>query len=276
MNKELFLFLQGKVVKIDRGGPESRVGQILSVADDYITVLTEEDGVVFYNTHHIKSLTDNVKQGLDLEFNIPEDFEYIKAQDFRSVLASLRFRWVQVNRGGPEVLEGVLDEAAKDYITIISNEEVIRLSMFHIRSISYGVKVEKIERKEAEAKEKDGKKQDNKATEKDASKEKDSKKQDNKVTEKDVSKEKDGKKQDNKVTEKDVSKEKDGKKQDNKATEKDASKEKDGKKQDNKATEKDASKEKDVKKQHNKANEIDGKKQDNVVNKEEAKEEKTE
>ena len=262
MKKELFLFLQGKVVKIDRGGPESRVGQILSVADDYITVLTKEDGVVFYNTHHIKSVTDNVKQGLDLQFDIPEGFEYIKAQDFKSVLDNLRFRWVQVNRGGPEKLEGVLDEASEDYITIISNEEVIRLSMYHIRNISYGVKVEKIEREQA--KEKDGKKQDDKANEKKSSKEKDGQKQDDKVNEKKSSKEKDGQKQDNKTNEKDAAKEKDGQKQDNKTNEKDAAKEKDGQKQDNKANEKDASKEKG------------GQKQGNTVNKGKAKEGKTE
>ncbi|WP_201741230.1 hypothetical protein [Pradoshia eiseniae] len=214
MKKEWFHFLQGKVVKIDRGGPESRIGQILSVADDYITVLTKEDGVVFYNTHHIKSVTDNVKQGLDLQFDIPEGFENIKAQDFKSVLDNLRFRWVQVNRGGPEKLEGVLDEAADDYITIISNEEVIRLSMYHIRNISYGVKVEKIESEQAE--EKDSQKQDDKANEKKSSKEKDGQKQDNKANEKKSSKEKDRQKQDDKANGKKSSKEKGGKKQGNK------------------------------------------------------------
>ena len=30
-----------------------------------------------------------------------------------------------------------------DFITIVSNEEIIRIALFHIRNISYGVKVEK-------------------------------------------------------------------------------------------------------------------------------------
>ena len=49
---------------------------------------------------------------------------------------------MKINRGGPETLEGVLDDINDDYVTIIANEEVIRLSMFHIRNVSYGVKVE--------------------------------------------------------------------------------------------------------------------------------------
>lgn len=180
MNKELLRSLQGKVVKVDRGGPESRVGQILSVKDDYITVLTERDGLVYYNAQHIKSLTDNVKQGLDLKFDIPKDFNYIKGKDFKSVLDNLKFHWVQVNRGGPEMLEGVLDETTDDFITIIVNEEVIRLSLFHIRSISNGVKVETIKPEEVESKEKDGKKQNKK----EASKEKGGKKQNKKANKK--------------------------------------------------------------------------------------------
>ena len=35
-----------------------------------------------------------------------------------------------------------LREEGGDYITIISNEEIIRISLFHIRNISYGVKLE--------------------------------------------------------------------------------------------------------------------------------------
>ena len=132
-----------KVVRIDRGGPESRIGKLLSVEDDYITLLTEDDGVAYYMTHHIKSITDNAKQGLEFNIEIPENFEFLKANNCISVLEKLKFHWVQINRGGPETLEGVLNEANDDFVTIISNEEIIRLSMFHIRNISYGVKIEK-------------------------------------------------------------------------------------------------------------------------------------
>ncbi|WP_206435527.1 hypothetical protein [Siminovitchia acidinfaciens] len=158
MNKDLMRSLQDRVVKIDRGGPESRVGKMLEVAYDHITVLTEGDGVVYYNTHHIKSLTENVKKGLNLELETPEELDYIKAGDFKSVLRGLKSRWVQINRGGPEMLEGVLEEANDDFIKVISNEEVVWVSRFHIRNISHGAKVEKGKSEKAD---KDGKKQNN-------------------------------------------------------------------------------------------------------------------
>ena len=142
MKKEMLLTLVDKVVKVDRGGPESRIGKLLAVDEDCITLLTEDEGIVYYKTHHIKSLTDNAKNELQFNIEIPEDFEYKKGANFKSVLEELEYHWVKINRGGPETLEGVLDDINEDYVTIVANEEVIRLSMFHIRNVSYGVKVE--------------------------------------------------------------------------------------------------------------------------------------
>ncbi|MEK3887793.1 hypothetical protein [Bacillus sp. FSL K6-3431] len=152
MNKELMLSLVDKVIKIDRGGPESRVGKVLAAEEDHLTVLTEDEGVIYYNTQHIKSLSDNAKQGLKFELEIPEDFEFVRAQDFKSVCDSLKYHWIKVNRGGPESLEGVLDDVNDDFMVVVSNEEIVRLSMFHVRNISYGVKVEKQEADKSENK----------------------------------------------------------------------------------------------------------------------------
>ena len=151
MNKDLITSLMNKVVRIDRGGPESRIGKLLSVEDDHITLLTENDGVVYYLTRHIKSITDNAKHGLEFNIEIPEGFEFLRASNCKSVLEKLNCQWVQINRGGPETLEGVLNEANDDFVTIISNEEVVRISMFHIRNISYGAKIKKTESSESES-----------------------------------------------------------------------------------------------------------------------------
>ena len=151
MNKDLITSLMNKVVRIDRGGPESRIGKLLSVEDDHIALLTENDGVVYYMTHHIKSITDNAKQGLEFNIEVPENFEFLKDNKCISVLEKLKYRWVKINRGGPETLEGVLNEANDDFVTIISNEEIIRIATFHIRNISYGVKIEKTKSEESES-----------------------------------------------------------------------------------------------------------------------------
>ncbi|GIN84741.1 hypothetical protein J6TS2_11270 [Heyndrickxia sporothermodurans] len=47
-----------KSIQINQGGPDSKYGVLQEVTDDYLVVNTEDDGVVFYNTHHIKSITE--------------------------------------------------------------------------------------------------------------------------------------------------------------------------------------------------------------------------
>ena len=150
MNKKMILSLVDKVIKVDRGGPESRVGRLLAAHEDHITLLTEDEGIIYYKTQHIKSLTLNAKNESEFDFEVPRGFKFITAKDFKSVLEKLNHRWVKINRGGPETLEGiiVMDDVNDDFITIVSHEEIIKLSMFHIRNISYGVKVGKSKKDE--------------------------------------------------------------------------------------------------------------------------------
>lgn len=144
MNKEMLLSLVGKVVRVDRGGPESRIGKLLAGNENYLTLLTEDHGIVYYKTHHIKSITENSKNEMSINVELPEDFKLIEEVDFKGVLKKLEHQWVKINRGGPETLEGVMKDVSDDFAVIVYNEEVIRLSMFHIRNISHGVKAEKV------------------------------------------------------------------------------------------------------------------------------------
>ncbi len=162
MNIELLQSLVGEVLKIDRGGPESRIGKLLTVGEDYFTFLSKEDGVILYKTYHIKSVTQNSKKSVEFDVVIPEDLNILKGADFKSALTELKYKWVKINRGGKESVEGVLDDSTDDYLTLIVNEDVIRISMFHIRSVSYGAVVEEIKKDEAknESKDKDEKKED--------------------------------------------------------------------------------------------------------------------
>jgi spore coat protein B len=61
MNIDINKYFIGKVIRVDRGGPESRIGMLLDASEDHLCLLTEEDGVVYYNTKHIKSFTDKIK-----------------------------------------------------------------------------------------------------------------------------------------------------------------------------------------------------------------------
>lgn len=143
MKKDMIESLVDKVIKVDRGGPESRIGRVLAAEDDYFTLLHDDEGIIYYNTQHVKSVTYNSKSQADFEYDLPRNFKYVKASDFKGILQKLTLRWVKINRGGPETLEGVLDVVTDDFVTIVSNEEIIRVALFHIRNISYGVKLEK-------------------------------------------------------------------------------------------------------------------------------------
>ncbi|WP_205688839.1 hypothetical protein [Bacillus sp. BHET2] len=157
MNKELMTSLVGKVLKVNRGGPESRMGKLLYGGDDHFALLTEKDGVVYYNSAHVKSISQNSKSGMPDNAS-EEVLEFMKEDTLGALLTSLQYQWVKINRGGPEKLEGVLDNSNEDYITLVLNEEVIRLATFHVKSISYVAN----EKKEGSSDQKeDSKKEDN-------------------------------------------------------------------------------------------------------------------
>lgn len=139
MNKEMLMDLAGSVVRVDRGGPESRIGMLISVEDDYFTLLTKEDGLVYYRMQHIKSLTHDSKSKMETEVQVPENFEFFTGNDFQTCICNMKHCWVKINRGGHEKLEGVLDEICDDYVTIIAKEQIIHVAMFHIRNMSYGL-----------------------------------------------------------------------------------------------------------------------------------------
>ncbi|WP_179965976.1 hypothetical protein [Lysinibacillus antri] len=137
MNQELLSHLVGQVIRVDRGGPHSAVGRLLYAGSDFFVIMTKKDGVVIYKTHHVKSITHDSKDGMDDDRG-PDNLEAFNKPDFLSVISQFCKRWVKIN---PEKLEGVLDEVNDDYITIINKEEIIHVSVFHIRNMSTGMGV---------------------------------------------------------------------------------------------------------------------------------------
>jgi spore coat protein B len=136
MSNDIYKNFIGKVIRVDRGGPESRIGMLMDVSEDHLCLLTEDDGIVYYNTKHIKSFTDNMKGEMEFNIKVPKDLKFKKAANFQDLLDSLKLKWVKINRGGPEKLEGVITDVNKDFVSLIINEEFVRLSIFHIKNIS--------------------------------------------------------------------------------------------------------------------------------------------
>jgi spore coat protein B len=146
--------LVNSYIKVNQGGPEAKQGKIVDITDDYIVLLTEDDGIVFYNIQHIKSIgvqINNEVEGNETNkenkrheaVKMTEENEkvsYVHAQNFYYLFNDLKNTWVSINRGGPEAIEGILVPGAGGYYTLVNSDEVIRLNPNHIKSISCGPK----------------------------------------------------------------------------------------------------------------------------------------
>ncbi|MEH7626144.1 spore coat protein CotH [Bacillus subtilis] len=124
-------------VQFNQGGPESKKGRLVWLGDDYAALNTNEDGVVYFNIHHIKSISKH-EPDLKIEGQTPSGV--LEADDLSEVFKSLTHKWVSINRGGPEAIEGILVDNADGHYTIVKNQEVLRIYPFHIKSISLGPK----------------------------------------------------------------------------------------------------------------------------------------
>jgi len=150
--------MKDQMVRIDRGGPEARNGRLLDVKGDYLVLYTEKDGVVYYQLEHVKSLSyavsDNkngsgnnnnqaqAQNGNTMSMVTFVKPEYVEADNFTELLKNMRYKWVTINRGGPESMQGVLADSSDGHLVLICEKEVCRIATFHIRNISYVLKQE--------------------------------------------------------------------------------------------------------------------------------------
>ncbi|MGE6539924.1 spore coat protein [Bacillus luti] len=126
--------LIGSYVRVNRGGPESQKGTIVSLGADYFGLENEKGETHYYQLRHLKSITQNTKDGGIGDFEWAE--EEI-AEDFETLLQSFKYRWVKINRGGPEKIEGILQDVSGDYVILIIKEEVVLITLSHIKSVNY-------------------------------------------------------------------------------------------------------------------------------------------
>jgi spore coat protein B len=131
-------FLLDKLVRINRGGPESRQGRLVAVKDDHLVLLTEETEYLYYQTHQVKSVTVNSMDSAAATVERVKAPPYLNADNFRDILSRLQYRWVQINRGGHESVEGVLCRLLPDHIDLVHGHEIIKVPTFHINNISFG------------------------------------------------------------------------------------------------------------------------------------------
>ncbi|WKB34803.1 hypothetical protein QS257_12940 [Terrilactibacillus sp. S3-3] len=154
----------GSHVKINIGGPESREGILLAIKSDYLVLLTKSDGVVYYQTSHIKGASVDTEEE---PHSLAPDVSFLKFSTFERVLEALRYKKVKVNRGGPESIEGVLNEIKDDTLILTVKDTLVFITIFHIKSISRVFKKPKPAKDDSS----DDKSSDDKSSDQESSKE---------------------------------------------------------------------------------------------------------
>lgn len=125
--------LIGSFVRVNRGGPESQKGTIVAACSDYFVLKNEKGELYYYQIRHLKSVTKNAK---DCKADDCGWLECECEDDFEKLLQSFKYRWVKINRGGPEKVEGILQDVSCEFVTLIVKEEVILVAVAHIKSVT--------------------------------------------------------------------------------------------------------------------------------------------
>ena len=158
---ELAVNFKNQTVRINGKGPESKLGTLLDVRDDFFVLSTDADGLIFYKEHHVKSLSHSIpaatndaeeveevvkvkdgsssfadEEALEEVNKFAEMYNQIAADTTNDLLSNLKYSWVKINRKGPESIEGMLVEANEDYLVLVVNNEIFRISTFHVKNFS--------------------------------------------------------------------------------------------------------------------------------------------
>jgi len=139
--------VQGKWVKINRGGPDSLTGKVEAVRSDYI-VLDTDNGRTYVADSHIKSISElanksggnrskgdaNRTRGNQSQGQMGAGANAYPST-FNGVVQSFDQKFVQINSGGPEMVNGFVAGVDNNNVKLVNNREVSIIPLSHIRAI---------------------------------------------------------------------------------------------------------------------------------------------
>jgi hypothetical protein len=112
--------LTGYTVEIQLSGNEYVYGKLLDVKSDHLVVLNEDGYIDYYSLRHLVELKKNAKE---IPVSLPA-FQYVTEQTFSQMLQNLSKTWVCVKHTEGGVIEGVVSEAASNYLVFIEDENI--------------------------------------------------------------------------------------------------------------------------------------------------------
>ncbi|MBM7703306.1 hypothetical protein [Metabacillus iocasae] len=128
--------LKNNMIQINQGGPESTKVFLIDVTDSYLVVFSMQNGISYFNMGQIKSVTPIEGKSP----NVNSKVGYIRTSGFASLFKALMTKWVSLNVGGPEAVEGIVVQSSSNNIMLIKNMEVLRIQLVHIRSVTEGAR----------------------------------------------------------------------------------------------------------------------------------------
>ncbi len=130
--------LVGRHIRLGRGGPDERRGNLVAVRDDYLSLLSEDGSLVHYPLHHLRSITEIVAADSE-ETNLTElSLENIPAlpASLMELMTSFTGLKIQVYDHGPETAAGIVFGVGNDFVKLITSpDEMVHYPFFHIRSV---------------------------------------------------------------------------------------------------------------------------------------------
>jgi hypothetical protein len=132
-----FQTMKGTVVHLEGGGADPTVGYVVDVKRDFLVISVVQDGSVYFPIRHIQSV-----QPLDVSIR-PEFMAWLQPQIqsqppancFSEMLQQAIGRSIQLGRGGPEGICGILRQVHDGFIeVVISPHEVVEVPIHHIKA----------------------------------------------------------------------------------------------------------------------------------------------
>jgi len=127
-------------VLINRGEPESRLGYLLAIKDDHLVLQNDEEGIIYYKTGHIKSISlqkDQLTEPMIEESKM--ESPWLDVNHFDEILENMRLSKVQINWGVPESVHGVLLDYTDGLLTLLANHQIINIFTDHLKNISFSL-----------------------------------------------------------------------------------------------------------------------------------------
>jgi spore coat protein B len=140
MKDEYLSSLVGRAVQVYRGGPDSNVGVLLDVNEDYLTLQKEDGEIIYYKTAHIKSIKENSQIRYNSILKVYDANNLVKATTFNELLGHFKDQTIRINGKGPESKFGTLIDVKDDFLVLYTEQDgLIFYKEQHIKSFSHAI-----------------------------------------------------------------------------------------------------------------------------------------